>query len=168
MACTNSSCGVVAHLTIASPLQKVANLSIQGEASCREDCVDAGHQSRVETREAVVQELQKGLGATEAYENVLCATEDPFLTKESVRMLNSKTKRKELVPECWPRDTMLCLVLLKDVQKAEITPEEPVSGYIQARIRVLQYLNSYNSITFLCYKMYGTLPNQVPYGSHNY
>ena len=147
LVCSNVSCGTKVQLTIACPLRKMAVISITGETSCRGDVDEedassqlVGHQSSVAAREAVAEELSAGVGPTEAYENVACATKDAFLTKDAVRAQSSKLRRKEVVPQCWPRDTMLCLVLLKEVQKEEISPEEPVSGYIQVRNECLDWL----------------------------
>ena len=138
MTCTNAACSTNVRFAIPWDSRTTASVAVSGVPCCNiADAQDDVHQSRVATREAFVQELDKGIGATEAYENVACTTDDCFLTKDSARAISCRWKRKEVVPQCWPRDTMLCLVLLKEVQKQEITPEEPVSGYIQVSIYLI-------------------------------
>ena len=76
-------------------------------------------------------ELEKGVGPTEAYENVEEVVEDQNLTIKAVTTLAVRHRRKQVVPSTWPRDTIQCLCLMKELQMAEINADEPVPAYIQ-------------------------------------
>lgn len=110
---------------------EAVSVEVRGEVVCTED-EDFPHQSALETRKTLEEEITTGVGATEAYENAQNIHRDQNLTKEAARTHIAGFRRRQLVPDTWPRDVMLCLVLLRETQKEEISPEKkPVSGYIQ-------------------------------------
>lgn len=110
---------------------ETVTVSITGETMCTED-TNLRHPSAPETRKALQREIDSGVGATEAFENVQEDHLDYNFTKNAARTHVARHRRRQITPETWPRDVMLCLVLLRETQKEEICPEKkPVSGYIQ-------------------------------------
>ena len=72
--------------------------------------------------------------------NVQEIHQDTNLTKDAARTHVARYRRRQLVPDTWPRDLMQCLVLLRETQKEEIAPDKkPVSGYIQVRLPLLVF-----------------------------
>lgn len=134
MHCSNTGCEIKAKVTLDSATDEVLTVEVTGMQVCKEeDVLDAIHHSSTASRIAVLEALKEGVGATEAFEDVLVATNDVFLTKPAVRAQAARHKRKALVPECWPSDTMQRLQLIKRVQKDEIGANEMLPGYLQVR-----------------------------------
>jgi len=92
------------------------------------------HQSTLATRLEVAKLLKEGHGPTAAFEDVAEAVDDPFLTKEAVSTQATRIRRREVVPDHWPKDTIQCLLILKDVLANEVASESPVPGYIQVSL----------------------------------
>lgn len=94
--------------------------------------VDDGqlHHSTKETRNEVIERLVRGEGPTEIAEDMKEDDAERRITVDAVKMINLKRKRREIVPDGWPRDQMQCLVLLRQTLKEEVSPHLPVSGSI--------------------------------------
>lgn len=140
MRCSQGQCQSKATIVMHARKDNRLHICVSNGTCKEEDYLTTEHESQVTSREAVAHELSRNIGPTEALENVKEVTMDPFLTKEGVQTLAGRKRRKEIVPDCWPRDTMLCLSLLKDVQKDEISSEEAVPGYIQVSYLMLLIL----------------------------
>lgn len=132
--CANDKCSGRAKIVLRKQTDEVVNVTLSGKKICIEND-SFRHHSAPETRKAMEEEILN-VGATEAFENVQEIHADPNFTKQAARTHVARFRHRQLVPPTWPRDLMLCLVLLRETQKEEISPDKkPVSGYIQVRNR---------------------------------
>ena len=130
MYCSDGLCSCRAKVLLQSRDSNVLDFVVTGTSTCSAT-TETIHHSTVQSKDFLVQALREGLGPTEAYEECLEEFKDENVTKAGVKTMAARRQRKTLVPDCWPRDTMLCLVLLRQTQRDEISSDEPVRGYIQ-------------------------------------
>lgn len=90
-----------------------------GVPQCTADTfeIDLIRQTDLQTRSAVIWRL----GPTEVYENIIEEDPESRLTINAVKGAAYIKRKGDIVPPGWPRDMMLCLILLKETQKEEIT-----------------------------------------------
>ena len=132
MHCCNSECNVKAKITLQSANDDLLTAEVTGKPHCEaEDVLMVSHHASTAAKKAVSEALKKGEGPTEVFENVAESTNDIFLTKAAVRTQAVRERRRTLIPDSWPRDAIQCLLMLKQVQKDEISPDEVVPGYLQ-------------------------------------
>ena len=125
-------CSCKAKILLQSLKDGLLTVEVTGRPQCEpEDVLAAIHNASTAARTRVSEALKRGEGPTEAFENVAEATNDIFLTKAGVRTQAAREKRKALVPASWPRDVMQCLLIMRQVQREEISPTEPIPGYLQ-------------------------------------
>lgn len=122
-------------MTVKGHSSSDAECILRGAPSCSaEEVLASHHQSESKTRALISDALQAGVGPTEAFEDVINEFNDVFLTKAAVKSQATRRRKREIVPDSWPRDVMQCLVLLRRTQKEEINPSSNVPGYIQVRL----------------------------------
>lgn len=105
-----------------------------GTSLCTSDNSDFDiHRMPSNVKAFVAVALEKGEGATEIVENVMESNRDIKVSTDSVYAMKHRLRQRNVIPDGWPRDHLQCLLLLRENQLEEISPELPVRGYIQVR-----------------------------------
>lgn len=133
MYCSNPQCGMSVIIYHGND-DHCVDVVFKGTHKCTSETMkaDKHHSSQFE-RLSVAQELKSGIGPTEAYENVAAKIPGSRLTKDGVKQQATRLLKEGIVPKTWPSDMMQCLLLLKETQECEISPDSRNPGYVQVR-----------------------------------